>query len=178
MTRTRISALGAVVVVLAVASTGCGGSSGSSAESESDATTSGSSGSGGGSVIKTVTGHETEDKLSPSTISLAKTGTYVFKGVNDGTITHALEIEGNGVEEESSDISPGSSGTLKVTLSKAGSYEIYCPVDGHKDQGMKGTITVGGASGGTSTEDMHTDSTETEGTTTDDNSGGGGGPSY
>src|SRR3954447_13458710 len=179
MTRTRISALGAVVVVLAVASTGCGGSSGSSAESESDATTSGSSGSGSGSVIKTVTIHETEYKLSPSTISLAKTGTYAFKGVNDGSITHALEIEGNGVEQKSSDISPGSSGTLKVTLSKPGNYEIYCPVDGHKDEGMKGTITVGGAgAGGTSTEDMHTESTETEGTTTDDDSGGGGGPGY
>ena len=76
-----------------------------------------------------------------------------------------LEVEGNGVEKESSDISAGSSGTLKVTLTKNGSYEIYCPVDGHKGLGMKGTVTVGGAgaAGGTSTEDMHT---ETSGTTT------------
>src|SRR4051794_13130479 len=172
MNRIRISALGAVVVVLAVASSGCGGSSGSSAESESTAATTNSSGSGG-SVVKTVTVNETEYKLNPSTISLAKTGTYEFKGVNDGSIAHALSVEGNGIDEDSTDISPGSSGTLKVTLSKPGTYEIYCPVDGHKDEGMKGTITVGGAgAGGTSTEDMHT---QTEDTTT---SGGGGGPSY
>jgi uncharacterized cupredoxin-like copper-binding protein len=26
---------------------------------------------------------------------------------------------------------------------KAGKYEFYCPVDGHKQAGMKGTLTVG-----------------------------------
>jgi uncharacterized cupredoxin-like copper-binding protein len=26
---------------------------------------------------------------------------------------------------------------------KAGKYEYYCPVDGHKDAGMEGTLTVG-----------------------------------
>src|SRR3954464_1685087 len=127
MNRIRISALGAVVVVLAVASSGCGGSSGSSAASASTAATNTPpSRSGGGPVVKTVTVNETEYKLNPSTISLTKTGTYVFKGVNNGSVDHALEVEGNGVEEESEEISPGSSGTLKVTLSKAGTYEIYC----------------------------------------------------
>ncbi|MFF0201447.1 hypothetical protein [Streptomyces sp. NPDC005017] len=29
---------------------------------------------------------------------------------------------------------------------KPGSYEIECPVDGHKDRGMKTEITVGGGS--------------------------------
>jgi uncharacterized cupredoxin-like copper-binding protein len=158
----RLPLLGAVIVVAAL-SGGCGGSSNNSA---STTTTSGSS--SGGSVIKTVSVHETEYKLTPNTISLSKTGTYVFKGVNDGTTTHALEIEGKGVEEESSDISAGSSGTLKVTLSKAGTYEIYCPIDGHKSLGMKGMITVGGGAGsggGTSTENMNTGTTES-GTTT------------
>src|SRR3954451_14620257 len=176
MTRTGLSILGAVVIALAIASSGCGGSSGSSADSESTAATTSSSGSGGGAVVKTVTVHETEYKLSPSTISLTKTGTYVFKGVNDGTTTHALAVEGNGIDEDGTGISPGSSGTLKVTLAKAGTYEIYCPIDGHKDMGMEGTITVGpaGARSGTSTEDTHTDSTETGGTTTN----GGGRYSY
>jgi uncharacterized cupredoxin-like copper-binding protein len=155
----RLSLLGAVVVVVAaVVSGGCGGTSKKASTKRQHA-------SSGGTVIKTVTVHETEYKLSPSAIALSKPGTYVFKGVNDGTTTHGLEVEGNGVEEETSDISAGSSGTLKVTLPKNGSYEIYCPVDGHKGLGMKGTITVGsgGAAGGTSTEDMHT---ETSGTTT------------
>jgi plastocyanin len=116
----------------------------------------------GGSECKTVTVHETEYKLNPSNISLTKPGTYVFKGVNDGTTTHALAVEGNGLDQDGMHISPGSSGTLKVTLSKAGTYQIYCPVGGHKDLGMKGTITVGGSSSG---------GTSTEGTTTSSGSG-------
>ncbi len=108
-------------------------------------------------------GHETEYKLSPNTISLTKPGTYVFKGVNDGTTAHALAVEGNGLDQEISAINPGSSGTLKVTLPKAGTYDIYCPIDGHKGLGVKGTITVGGTGatgGGTSTENMNTGTTE------------------
>jgi uncharacterized cupredoxin-like copper-binding protein len=164
----RLPSLGAVIVVAALAG-GCGGSSNKSAASSASTTTTSSSPSSGGSVIKTVAVHEKEYKLTPNTISLSKPGTYVFKGVNDGTTTHALEVEGNGVEQESSDISPGSSGTLKVTLSKKGSYEIYCPIDGHKGLGMKGTVTVGGSAGsggGTTTEHTNTGTTGNSGTTT------------
>jgi uncharacterized cupredoxin-like copper-binding protein len=159
----RLSLLGAVVVVVAAVSGGCGGSGGT----KSNAAGTESSGSSGGVVIKTVTVHETEYKLNPNAISLAKPGTYAFKAVNDGTTAHALEVEDNGVESKISEIDPGKSSTLKVTLPKNGTYEVYCPVDGHKALGMKGTITVGGsggAGGGTSTE--NTGTTGTSGTTT------------
>ena len=159
----RLPSLGAVVVVAALAG-GCGGSSNKSAATSASTTTGSAPSSSGGSVIKTVAVRETEYKLTPNTISLSKPGTYVFKGVNDGTTTHALEVEGNGVEQESSDISAGSSGTLKVTLPKKGTYEIYCPIDGHKGLGMKGTITVGGSGatgGGTSTGETETGTTQT-----------------
>ena len=153
----RFSLLGAVVVVVAALTGGCGGS-----KKTSSTTTPASS---GGTVVKTVTVHETEYKLTPNSISLPKAGTYVFKGVNDGTTAHALAVEGNGVDVDGAEISPGSSGTLKVTLPKKGSYQIYCPVDGHKGLGMKGNVTVGGAgpADGTSTENMNTG---TSGTTT------------
>ena len=153
----RFSPLGAVVVVVAALTGGCGGS-----KKTSSTTTPASS---GGTVVKTVTVHETEYKLTPNSISLPKAGTYVFKGVNDGTTAHALAVEGNGVDMDGAEISPGSSGTLKVTLPKKGSYQIYCPVDGHKGLGMKGNVTVGGAgpADGTSTENMNTG---TSGTTT------------
>jgi uncharacterized cupredoxin-like copper-binding protein len=158
----RYSLLGAVVVVVAVVSGGCGGNGGSKSSAGSTAASTSSPPVAGGAVIKTVSVHETEYKLNLAAISLAKTGTYVFKGVNDGTITHGLAVKGNGINAKLSSIAPGSNGTLKVTLPKSGTYEIYCPVDGHEGFGMKGTITVGGsgASGGTSTEHMNTGTTE------------------
>jgi plastocyanin len=111
----------------------CGGSSGTS--------------EGGGSVRQTIRISEKEYSVNPGTVTVSKTGTYEFKVTNNGTIAHALEVEGNGVEEKTGDIHPGAVATLRVTLTKDGSYELYCPIDGHRGQGMKSTVTVGSASG-------------------------------
>jgi uncharacterized cupredoxin-like copper-binding protein len=115
----------------------CGGSSYNSSSSNPSS----------GNVVQTVQISEKEYSLTPSTLTLSKPGTYAFHITNKGTITHAFEVEGNGVEEKSGDIQAGSSATLNVTFSKNGSYEMYCPIDGHKALGMKGTLTVGSAAG-------------------------------
>ena len=59
-------------------------------------------------------------------------------------------------------IQAGSSATLNVTFSKNGSYEIFCPIDGHRAQGMKSTLTVGSAAGtgGTTTTPAETTTTK------------------
>ena len=109
---------------------------------------------GGGSVLQTIQISEKEFSLNPSTITVPKAGTYAFEVTNDGTVTHALTIEGKGdegEEVESGDISPGSKKTLKYTFEAGKQYEMYCPVDGHKARGMAGTISVGGAAGGGTT---------------------------
>jgi FtsP/CotA-like multicopper oxidase with cupredoxin domain len=70
------------------------------------------------------------------------------------------------VEEETETIEPGETAELTVDLSKEGSYEIYCPINGHRDMGMEGTLTVGAASigGGTDTsEDENEDGSTTSG---------------
>jgi uncharacterized cupredoxin-like copper-binding protein len=110
----------------------CGGTSGKSSSSSSS----------GGPVLQTIQISEKEYSLTPSKITVAKTGTYELKATNDGTTTHALEIEGNGVEQKTGDVAPGSTATLRVNLSKDGSYEIYCPIDGHRAEGMAGTLAV------------------------------------
>ena len=107
--------------------------------------------SAGGPVLQTIQISEEEYSLTPSKVNLSKSGTYEFKATNNGTIAHALEIEGNGVEEKTGSIEPGSSKTVRVTLSRAGSYELYCPVDGHKGEGMEGTISVASVTGGGTT---------------------------
>ena len=83
---------------------------------------------------------ETEYKLDPSDATV-KAGSVTFNVSNDGSTVHNLEIEGNGVEEETEDLQPGASGELTVDL-KPGSYEMYCSIDGHEDLGMKGEVTV------------------------------------
>ena len=154
----RLSLLGTVVVV--TAASGCGGGSGAgSSETEASQTTTAAAAQ---APIKTVTISEKEFSLTPSSVSLAKPGTYAFKAVNDGSIAHALEIEGNGVEQKTNEIQPGESATLTVDLKSNGSYEMYCPVDGHKNQGMKGAVTVGSSSsGGTGTTPETTTTTST-----------------
>jgi plastocyanin len=141
MTLPRPLAILPALAVLALAA--CG-------ESRDDTSTSGSS-QGSGSVVQNVTVKETEFKLTPATVKVAKTGVVGVTAQNAGSITHALEVEGPDGEVKTQDIAPGDSATIKVDLSKKGTYEWYCPIDGHKGMGMKGQIVVaGGGSGGTS----------------------------
>ena len=62
---------------------------------------------------------------------------------NTGSIPHALEIEGPGLEKEIPVIQPGTDATLSLTL-KPGRYEVYCPVgkESHKKLGMMTHLTV------------------------------------
>ena len=84
---------------------------------------------------------ETEFKLSLSTKTFTP-GAWTFAVVNKGTTTHALEIDGPGVEDrKSGSLAPGASTKMAVTLQK-GTYQLYCPVDGHKGLGMQTSITV------------------------------------
>ncbi|MEU0388267.1 cupredoxin domain-containing protein [Streptomyces chartreusis] len=88
-----------------------------------------------------------EMQLSEKTL---KAGAYTFVVENDGRHDHAMEIEGSGTEQKTRTLAPGESANLSVSL-KDGTYEVYCPVDGHKDMAMKTEVTVGGS--GTETTD-------------------------
>lgn len=110
---------------------GYGGGYRYSAPSSSAATTTG----------KPITATETDFHIALSTLSLTP-GTYTFTVHNSGQYTHALTVNGPGVDNQSSgDITPGATGTVTVALA-AGSYEVYCPVANHKMLGMDEHITV------------------------------------
>ena len=101
-------------------------------------------GGGGGGKATTVKVNLTEFKLTPADPPIAKPGAVTFAASNGGQVVHALEVEGPGGEKKTGDIQPGGKATLKVDFSKPGKYEWYCPIDGHKQQGMKGEIVVKG----------------------------------
>lgn len=85
-----------------------------------------------------------EWRLEPSELTLTA-GTYTFEAANDGTMLHALSLAGEGVTAAtpSAAYAAGESQSFSVDL-VPGTYEIYCPVPGHKAAGMVGTVTVTG----------------------------------
>lgn len=78
--------------------------------------------------------------LSQPTITA---GTVTFAITNAGSIPHAFEVEGQGIEQQTPLLQPGASQTLTLTL-KPGRYEVYCPVgtDSHKMLGMDAQLEV------------------------------------
>ena len=84
---------------------------------------------------------ETEFKITLASTNL-KAGAYEFDTKNSGKLSHDLVIDGPGVTDAKTPlVDPGGSGTLDVTL-KAGTYDFYCSVPGHKQAGMDVKVTV------------------------------------
>jgi plastocyanin len=148
----RTLVLAAILASLVLIAAGCGGddddNGGGGASDSSGAAGAGadsgeapSGGGGGGATKLKLTadpgGGLTFDKTELS----AKPGKVTITMDNPSDVPHAVEVEGNGVEEETKTLT---NGTADVTVDlKAGEYEFYCPVDGHKEGGMEGTLTVG-----------------------------------
>ena len=105
---------------------------------------------------ETITITETEFALEPAEVAVKKAGVVEFEVVNAGEIPHALEIENEELEEETEQIAPGESATLTVEL-PAGTYELYCPIGDHEDQGMEGVLHVAGGSGSPEHDDESDD---------------------
>jgi hypothetical protein len=98
--------------------------------------------SSGGSAQQTIRISEKEYSLTPSTVRIAKTGTYELEATNNGTIAHALELDGHEVEAKTGDTQPGDAATLRVALAKDGSYSCTARLTpqspGHERHGHRG----------------------------------------
>ena len=123
--------LALVLVAAMIAVAGCGGDDDGGSEETTNGTSS-----------QTFSIVESDFTLNPATVTVDGPGTYTFEATNDGGVDHSLEIEGNGVEEETDTIGPGESASVTVDL-ESGTYEMYCPIGNHRDLGMSGEITVG-----------------------------------
>ena len=133
-----------VLLVVAVAAgalalAGCG---------SGDGKTTPAAATGSNSGAKQISVSASEFAFDPGSIQIDEPGTYTFTLTNDGSFQHALEIEGQDVEEETDTLDPGGTGSVTITFSEVGTYEFYCPVDDHREKGMEGTLTVGQAAVG------------------------------
>jgi plastocyanin len=101
-------------------------------------------------------------RLSEWRVELSRTtvtaGSVTLTVTNAGTIPHALEVQGQGIERETGVLQPGASATLTLTLAP-GVYEVYCPVggDSHMKLGMETHLSVvsGGGAGTVSASPSH-----------------------
>jgi plastocyanin len=151
--RKHMAFLAAVLATLALVAAGCGGDDddsgnsgggGSSYSSGDQGTGAGgeaTSGGGGGATKLKLTADPGGALKFDKTKLSAKPGKVTITMDNPSDVPHAVEVEGKGVEEETKTVTGGSA-DVTVDL-KAGKYEFYCPVDGHREAGMKGTLTVG-----------------------------------
>ena len=97
-------------------------------------------GGGGGETLKIAADPGGALKFDKSSLT-AKAGKVTIVMDNPSDLPHAVEIEGDGVEVAGETVGKGGVSKASADL-KAGEYEFYCPVDGHKDAGMEGTLTV------------------------------------
>jgi plastocyanin len=142
----RAFSLIALVCALAIPVAGCGGDdddnggSGSAGSTTKESSSGGGGGGGGGETLKISADPGGALKFDKSSLT-AKAGKVSVVMDNPSDLPHAIEVEGKGQELKGDTVTKGGVSKVSGTL-KAGTYEFYCPVDGHKQAGMKGTLTV------------------------------------
>jgi plastocyanin len=94
----------------------------------------------GGGELRLAADSSGQLKFNKSALQ-AKAGTITIAMRNTSPVAHDVSIEGAGVDEKGKIVKGGGTSTVKAKL-KSGSYTFYCSVDGHRQAGMKGTLTV------------------------------------
>jgi plastocyanin len=146
-----VTGIALALILVAFAAAGCGdddddgGGGGSSGGGGGGAYGGGGGGSDdaqakGGQTLKLVADPNGALKFDKTSLS-AKPGKVSIVLDNPSSVPHAIEVEGNGVEEEGETVTDGGVSKASADL-KAGTYEYYCPVGNHEAEGMKGTLTV------------------------------------
>jgi hypothetical protein len=87
------------------------------------------------------TGVDLDEWLVHSSYHTLAAGTIDCNASNLGEDDHNLSVRGGGQDYGRLDLSPGDAETLTLRL-PAGTYTLYCSLQGHEEQGMHTDITV------------------------------------
>jgi uncharacterized cupredoxin-like copper-binding protein len=129
----RISTTVPLVLVAAVLLAGCGGGSTKASPTPT----------------ATVAGETTRLSLAadPSALKFDKptltapAGKVTIVMSNPSMMDHNVAIEGGGLDVAGQIVGHGGTSTVSANL-KAGTYTFFCAVDGHRQAGMQGTLTI------------------------------------
>jgi len=82
----------------------------------------------------------TEYSLSPNGIEVALGEEIQIRVINNGSIGHTFVIET--YANYDTNITPGGQTNVFFTADAAGTYAMYCVLQGHRTLGMEGTFTI------------------------------------
>jgi plastocyanin len=135
----------AILCLASFALAACGGDDddeGSEPTTTAEETTGGGGGGGGGGAAVDVSAAEDGSLAFDQSSLSASAGPTTFDFSNPASVGHDFCLEQEGSEVGCTDvISDGDTSTLDADL-ESGEYTFYCSVDGHRDAGMEGTLTV------------------------------------
>jgi plastocyanin len=87
-----------------------------------------------------------EFAIEPAAFTVGVGETVRFNVTNQGAREHNLEVESEaaGIEQVlfPSNLQPGQGGTVEVTFSQPGTWELYCPLGQHRERGMLASVQV------------------------------------
>jgi nitrite reductase (NO-forming) len=81
----------------------------------------------------------TEFKFNPNNIQVPVGGKVAFTLDNNGVVEHDITIPSAGVTLSAK---AGQSASGEIAFNKPAALEFFCSIPGHKDAGMKGSLTV------------------------------------
>ena len=96
---------------------------------------------GKGSIVNVVTVYGGEFEFQPNSIQVRKGETVRLTFMNAGTAEHDLVIDELNVRTKR--LQPKTAETIEFVADKTGTFSFYCSVEGHRQQGMEGKLTIG-----------------------------------
>jgi mono/diheme cytochrome c family protein len=73
--------------------------------------------------------------------AVAPPGALTIESLNEQPVPHNIAVDGGGVDEIGEVVQDGGTSVVEVDL-QPGEYAFYCSVEGHREGGMEGVLTI------------------------------------